>query len=163
MPSTSHPLATDTFPRERGKIAVMDDEVEVLAGRHGELTWQVLVSGTAEELMTEIRVRRGDRLLAASGFGGPALYPGEQVNEWRGRTDSLPYFVMARTDPSIDRIVAVTDRGAEIELALSPPVAEFGLRFAAAGLPEGEGPGRLVAWRDGVVVEDSATPPPPSF
>jgi hypothetical protein len=140
-----------------------DDEVEVLSGRHGELTWQVLVSGTAEDLMTMLHVRHGERLLQASGFGGPALYPGELVNEWRGRTDELPYFVMARTDPTIDRLVAVTDCGTEVELAVSEPVAAFGLRFAAAGLPDGEAPGRLVAWREGAVVEDTATPMPPGF
>ena len=133
----------------------------MLSGRHGDLTWQVLVSGTAEALMTEIRVCREGRTVASSGFGGPALYPGLPVNEWRGHTDDLPYFVMARTDPAIDRLVAVTDRGSEIELVLSPPVERFGLRFAAAGLPEGEGPGRLVAWRDGVVVTDRPTPMPP--
>lgn len=51
----------------------------------------------------------------------------------------------------------------EVELAMSEPVPEFGLRFAAAGLPDGEAPGRLVAWRDGVVVEDLATSMPRGF
>ena len=138
-----------------------EDEVEVLAGRHGELAWRVLVSGTSTRLMTVLQVRRGDRVVVRSGFGGPPLYPGDLVNEWRGRTDDLPYFVMARTDPSVDRVVAVTDRGTQVELALSDPVPAFGLRFAAAGLPDGEGPGRLVAWRGGAVVSDDATPPPP--
>ena len=139
------------------------DEVEVLSGRHGELTWRVLAGGAAGRLMTTIEVRHGDRVVARSGFGGPSLYPGDLVNEWRGRTDDLPFFVMARTDPSIDRVVAVTDRGTEVELGLSDPVHAFGLRFAAAGLPDGEGPARLVAWRNGVVVSNSATPMPPAF
>jgi hypothetical protein len=135
-----------------------DAGVEVLSGRHGDLTWQVMVSGDERDLMTMLHVRHGDRLVAASGFGGPPLYAGSLVNEWRGRTDDWPYFVMARTDPSVDRLVAVTDRGTEVELTMSAPVPEFGLRFAAAGLPEGEAPGRLTVWRDGAVVEDLATP-----
>lgn len=50
---------------------------------------------------------------------------------------------MVRVDPLVERVVAVTALGSEIELALSPVVAAHGLRFAAAGLPEGEAPGRL--------------------
>lgn len=50
-------------------------------------------------------------------MGGPKLSPGKLVNEWRGRTDGLPYFVMVRTDPTVQRVVAVTERGSEVELA----------------------------------------------
>jgi hypothetical protein len=136
----------------------LDDEVEVLAGTHGHLRWQVWAGGSAEDLMTMLKLYDGDRRVAWSGFGGPALYPGERVHEWRGRTDGLPYFVMARTAPEVTRLVAVTDRGTHVDVTLGETDARFGLRFAAAGLPEGEGPGLLLVEVDGR--PDGALPQP---
>ncbi|MGH3397064.1 MAG: hypothetical protein ACRDPO_20480, partial [Streptosporangiaceae bacterium] len=79
---------------------------------------------------------------------------------WRGRTDDLPYFVMARTRPEVDRVVATTTRGTEVPLALSPVVEAFGLRFAAAALPGGEEPGSLRAERAGAVLQTLPQPMP---
>lgn len=125
------------------------DAVEVLAGTHGKLRWQVWTVGGPAELMTMLHVFDDDRRVAASGFGGPALYPGQLVNEWRGRTDDLPYFVMARTAPQVTRLVAVTDRGTQVELTMGPVDPRFGLRFAVAGLPDGDAPGLLLLEVDG--------------
>jgi hypothetical protein len=138
-------------------------EVEVLSGRAGDdLRWVVVAGGGDGDFSTMLRVYRDGRLVVAgSGFGGPKLYPGSVLNEWRGRTGDLPYFVMARTSPDVDRVVATTDRGSEIALALSPPVERFGLRFAAAALPPGEQPGSLRAERQGRVLEVRPQPMPP--
>lgn len=127
----------------------LPDEVEVLSGRHGDLHWQVWAGGTEADLMTMLKIFRGDQLVDSSGFGGPALFLNEKVNEWRGRADDLPYFVMARSAREVSRLVAVTDRGTRIELKLSEVDSRFGLRFAAAGLPDGEGPGVLIVEVDG--------------
>lgn len=129
--------------------AELPDQVEVLAGPHGDLHWRVRAGGTATDLRTMLTVSRGSRVLDESGFGGPALYPGTPVNEWRGRADDLPYFVLARTAPEVSRLVAVTDRGRHVELALGEVDPRFGLRFAATGLPDGEGPGVLLVEVDG--------------
>ena len=143
-----------------------DNGVEVLAGTAPpDLRWVVFASGDEQELFTMLHVYAGDRPLAGSGFGGPPLYPGSLINEYRGRTDDLPWFVMARTSPIVDRVVATTDRGREITLTLSPPIEQFGLRFAAAGLPVGEAPGSIRIERDGVVLESArqrVAPPPGS-
>lgn len=137
------------------------DAVEVLAGRVGdELRWVVIADGNDEDLSTMLYVYRGNRRVAGSGFGGPKLYGGSLVNEWRGKTDDLPYFVMARTSPVVDRVIATTDHGSEITLALSPPIERFGLRFAAAALPEGEQPGRLRVECEGIVLEARPQPGP---
>jgi hypothetical protein len=122
----------------------LQDEVIVLAGTHAALRWQVWAGGSVSDLTTMLPVFDGDRRVAWSGFAGPALYPGQLVNEWRGRTDDLPYFVMARAFPEVSRLVAVTDRGTHVELAMSEVDPAFGLRFAAAALPDGEGPGVLL-------------------
>jgi hypothetical protein len=125
------------------------DEVEVLTGTHGKLRWRIWTAGTEDNLLTMLQVFDGDRCVAESGFGGPALHPDRKVNQWRGRTDDLPYFVMARAAPEVSRLVAVTDRGTHVELVTGRADNRFGLRFAAAGLPDGEGPGVLLVEVDG--------------
>jgi hypothetical protein len=130
------------------------DPVEVMAGTlDSGLRWVVVVQGDEHELSTMLHVYDGDRLLAGSGFGGPPLYGGSLMNEYRGCTDDLPWFVMARTAPVVDRVVATTDRGSEITLELSPPIDRFGLRFALAALPAGEAPGSIRVEQGGVVLE----------
>jgi hypothetical protein len=130
------------------------EPVEVLSGTaDGGLRWVVVTSGTDQDLYTMLNVYRDDQLLGGSGFAGPKLYPGSVMNEWRGQKDDLPWFVMARTDPTVDRVVAATARGTEIVLAMSAVVEPSGLRFAAAALPAGEWPGQLRAERDGTVIE----------
>jgi hypothetical protein len=130
-------------------------EVEVLSGAGaGGLRWEVVCSGDDEHLYTILRVYAGDkRVVAGSGFGGPKLQPGSVMKEWRGHTDDLPYFVMARTAPAVTRVVATTDRGTEVVLELSEPVERFGLRFAAAELPPGHMPASIRAERDDAVLE----------
>jgi hypothetical protein len=86
------------------------------------------------------------------------LYHDRKVNEWRGRTDGLPYFVLARTAPEVSRLVAVTDRGSRVELVMGPVDDRFGLRFAAVGLPDGEGPGVLLVEVDGQLAETVQQP-----
>ncbi len=132
-------------------VQTPDNEIQVLEGSaQGGLRWLVVAYGNREDLYTMLRVYSGAELVVpGSGFGGPPLYPDSVLNEWRGRTDDLPYFVMARTVPEADRVVATTDRGAEVVLALSAPVEQFGVRFAAAALPAGHTPGSIRAERDG--------------
>jgi hypothetical protein len=136
--------------------------VEVLSGTaDGGLRWVVVVSGDGENLSTMLYIYRGGQQLAGSGFGGPGLYPGSVVNEWHGHTDGLPYFVMPRTAPIVDRVIATTSRGSEIELTMSPLIDRFGLRFAVAGLPHGERPGSLRAEHQGTTLEMCPQPMPP--
>jgi hypothetical protein len=140
------------------------DSVVVLSGVLGpDLRWSVLVDGDRQNLSTMLHVYRGgDELIAGSGFGGPALYEDSLINEYRGRSEGLPWFAMARTAPIVDRVVATTDHGTEVILELTPPVEQFGSRFAAAALPEGEGPASVRVERDGVVLETARqwVPPP---
>jgi hypothetical protein len=140
------------------------DEVQVLSGVAPDgLSWVVVCEdGKNDELYTFLRVYSGNELLVAgSGFGGPKLYPGQIMNEWRGRTDDLPYFVMARTRPDVERVVAITDLGLEVELTLSEPVERYGMRFAAAGIPSGHMPMQLRAEAGGTVLETLPQPIPP--
>jgi hypothetical protein len=138
-------------------------EVEVLTGSaQGGLDWVVTAHGDDDDLYTMLRVLAGDQVVVAgSGFGGPMLPPGSFMAEWRGRTNDLPFFVMARTAPTVDRVIATTDQGLDVELAMSAPIEQFGLRFAAAALPDGHQPHSIRAERHGTVVEVLGQPTPP--
>ena len=142
-----------------------NDSVEVLSGvAEPGLRWAVTVHGDDRDLHTWLHVYAGDRLVASSGFGGPPLYGGSLMNDYRGRTDDLPWFVMARAAPVVDRVVATTDLGSEVTLALSPSIERFGLRFAVAALSAGEGPSSLRVEHNGSVLETMRqwVPPPRS-
>lgn len=114
----------------------------VLTGEHLDLTWQVEVTGGPTELVSMLRVRRRGEPVMMSGFGGPALYPGELVNEWRGREDDSPYFVMARADVDVLAIVAQDHTGADVPLT-SSDVVVAGVRHHACGLAVGREPALL--------------------
>jgi hypothetical protein len=138
-----------------------DASVEVLSGTaDGGLRWVVVASGDDDNLSTMLHIYRGGQQLAGSGFGGPGLYPGSVVNEWRGQADDLPYFVMARIAPIVDRVIATTSRGAEIELTMSPLIDRFGVRFAVAALPHGQWLGSLRAEHEGTTLETCPQPMP---
>lgn len=156
---------TEGDRREQAMTESGSGEIEVLSGTAaGGLRWVVRCSGDAEDLYTMLRVYSGDeQVVAGSGFGGPALQPGSIMSEWRGRTDDLPYFVMARTAPAVTRLVATTDRGADVVLELSEPVERFGLRFAAAALPSGHAPLSIRAEHAGTVLEQRAQRMPRPF
>jgi hypothetical protein len=140
-----------------------DDAVEVLSGQAaGGLRWVVVSHGDDQDFYTLLRVYAGDeQVIAGSGFGGPKLPPGSWLAEWRGQTEGLPYFVMARTAPAVTRVVATTDTGAEVVLELSKPVERFGLRFAATALPPGQAPMSIRAEQDGMVLEEQPQRMPP--
>jgi hypothetical protein len=143
---------------DESMTAVLAGRVDEVDGQGRELSWLILASGDELHFRTTLEVWAGSRRVAASGMAGPKLYPGSPISEWRGRTDDLPYFVMARVSPEVDRVVAVTDLGTEVELKLSPPIPEFGLRFAAAALPVGEAPGRIRTESNGLELTDDARP-----
>ena len=81
-------------------------------------------------------------------------------HQWRGRTDNQPWFVMACAGPEVTRAVATTDRGTEVELALSEVVRIHGVRYAVADLPGGQGPGSIRAEVEGTVVDTRPQPAP---
>ena len=60
----------------------------------------------------------------------------------------------------VDRVVVTTDRGTEIELPLSEIIDQFGLRFAAAVLPDGHGPGSIRAEAHGLTLQTQQQPMP---
>src|SRR3954471_8001815 len=97
------------------------NSVEVLSGTCApDLRWVVVAGGDDDHCYTNLQVYRGERQVAGSGMAGPKLYGTSVMNEYWGRTDDPPYFVMARTDPTIDRVVATTETETDVVLALSP-------------------------------------------
>lgn len=116
----------------------------VLTGSAGDIAWDVYVDGTLKNLYTFLRARSGSVTVLHAGFGGPALYGDDLVNEWRGREDDGPYFILARVHPSVTGLTAVTSRRSEVNLPLSQPHPTWNLRFAAGPLPLGHEPSELL-------------------
>lgn len=131
---------------------------EVFRGRSvGGLHWSI-EAGEVEGkgFMTLVRREQEDRSVS-SGMGGPKLWQDEPLNTFFGQEDGTPPFVLARADPSVVAVTVHGDRGGEYTLSVSPTVEEFGLRFAAGPLAEGEQPVIFEArlengelWRKGV-------------
>ena len=128
----------------------MEDLRQVLAGESGDVRWTVNAGpDSTGELYTFVSRTRGEAT-ATSGMGGLALYPGNVINSWTGQADGTPPFVLVRTAPEVERVQIVLASGARRELALSPVIDEFGLRFGAVPLPEDDPAERLeVSTSDG--------------
>lgn len=116
-----------------------------------DLTWTIEADGTDDDFMTMLIVRRGDEIVSGSGMGGPKLYDGDLVNASYGTAADQPCTEVIRAHLSVDRVVLVTDRGAEIATELTTS-DEFGLRFGAIRLPVGHLPAELRAESSGAVV-----------
>ncbi|GAA5169101.1 hypothetical protein GCM10023214_45750 [Amycolatopsis dongchuanensis] len=113
-----------------------DSRTEVLTGRESDGgTWRVLAwQERDDDLMTTLHYERGSAR-SAGGFGGPALHGADAVNYAYGTSTNCPPNVVARTAPGVTSVIAVLASGREVPLCISPVVARFGLRFAAAILP----------------------------
>ncbi len=143
------------------------DGIAVLQGEAGgDLRWVVSVDGSDGSLLVMMNVFRGDCYVSGVGFAGSRVFGRTVLQTSRGHADGLPWHVMARTAASVTRVVATTDRGTEVELALSPFMPEYGSTFAAAVMPEGECPCAMRVERDGVALEAGPQPSwrcPPIF
>jgi hypothetical protein len=113
--------------------------VSVLSGSApGGLSWEVLAGPESDGTFLTVLDRTLENNTARSGFGGPKLPPGELLNYWTGKADGTPAFVMVRTAPEVESVVAICGSGAEYPLAMSDAIPQFGLRFGATPLPDGE-------------------------
>lgn len=123
-----------------------DSSSVVLRGEARDgLRWTITAAGEDQNFSTMLNIYRDDELLSGSGMGGPKLHGSDVMNCAYGHSDGLPFYEVVRVDPSVDRVVATTIAGTEIVLAMSEVNTEFGLRFGAALLPEGEEPGEVRA------------------
>lgn len=136
---------------------VVEELSVVLSGREPDGTdWSVLARPDEDHegpFWTFIRRGRPGGRSAQSGMGAPKLHEGHVVSVWAGQADGTPPFVMLRADPSVERVSATTRSGVTFDVALSPVIEEFGLRFGAAPLPEdGEAAALTVHLVDGGTV-----------
>ncbi|MDQ2845411.1 MAG: hypothetical protein M3Y77_03470 [Actinomycetota bacterium] len=121
----------------------MDNFTQVLAGTGaGDLAWAVsagAVEGAAgaDEFVTLISRTQGGKT-ATSGFRGPKLYPGDLINYWVGKAVGPPVFVLVRADPKVVQCAAVCMSRARYSIDLSDEVPQFGLRFGALQVLQGE-------------------------
>jgi hypothetical protein len=116
---------------------------QVIAGESGDVRWTVSAGpDPAGGLFTFVSRTRGEAS-ATSGMGGPELYPGQLINTWIGQADGTPPFVLVRAAAEVERVTIVLASGDRRELALSPVIHEFGLRFGTMPLAEEDPPQRV--------------------
>lgn len=139
-----------------------DHQVEVLSGVSDQgYQWRVEAGGTDDNFLTMLRMTRDGQLVFGGGMAGPKLYPDTVMHESRHRKDDLPYVIVVRTAPGVDRVMVTTNLGLEIELGLSAVNVQFGLRFAAEVLPAGHAPGSVRAESQGQVLQTARQWMPP--
>jgi hypothetical protein len=135
---------------------------EVLVGESPDGVRWVVWAGpdTDGGFYTSITRSHGDAT-AESGMGGDKLSPGQVINSWIGQADGTPLFVMARAAPQVQRVTVVLASAARRDLALSPVIEDFGLRFTAGRLPDDDLPVSMEVAVDGgeTQVHDLRWPP----
>ena len=136
------------------RMSTSGGKVRVHGGsRPDGLVWDVYAEEGVDGLLYTSVDRRLGGARNESGFGGDPLDGGRLIDTWYGQADGTPFFLLARTAPSVEAVVAVCASGAEYPMDLSDVHPRFGLRFGAVPLPPGE---ELVDVR---TVPPSPTPP----
>lgn len=104
-----------------------DSQTRVLTGEGANgLAWAIFARDMPDgSFSTFIRRSQGGRA-ATSGFMGPKLSSGELVHYWTGQADGTPFFVLARTAPEVQAVIAVDASGAEYPLETSDVIEQFG-------------------------------------
>jgi len=102
------------------------------------LVWDIFAEVGIDGLLYTFVDRSLGDVRAESGFGGEPLAGGRLVDSWYGQSDGTPFFVLARTAPEVEAVIAVCASGVEYPLELSDVDPRFGLRFGAVPLPSGE-------------------------
>ncbi len=117
--------------------------------------WTIEAGGSDDNFMITLRLFKDGRRVFGGGMAGAKLFLGTVIHSSHHRKDDLPWVIVARTAPEIDRVLATTNLDAEIDLPLSEVIDQFGLRFTACVLPEGHTPGSIRAESHGQVVQST--------
>jgi len=143
----------------------VDEMREVLVGESPDGVCWTVRAGRACDGGFDTWIRRSHgSAVSESGMGGEALVPGQVINFWIGQAGGTPLFVMARTAPQVQRVTVILTSGFRRDLSMSPVIADFGLRFTAGPLPDGDPPVSLeVAVEGGETQVHALRWPPPRF
>ena len=108
----------------------------VFAGQSDGVRWAVRsgldAAGRLNTVVT--RVYRG--AAATSGVPGSSPRDGQLISMWIGRAPGIPPFLLLRATPEVTQATAILASGDRREVALSPVIEAYGLRFGAAPLPD---------------------------
>ena len=98
--------------------------------------WYLRAGGSPEAYDSMLVTVHADGRRDQGGMGGPALYPGDLLNVYVGRADQGPLRVVVRTDPRVQRLRLLSERGAQCDMlapAAHDPAA--GVNLFAVLLP----------------------------
>jgi hypothetical protein len=95
----------------------------------GTTRWTLRVRGDDDDYSTMLGIEDQSGPISGGGMGGPKLWNDDLMNVYSGRDDDGPLAIVVRTDPSIVRMVLVTQAGVERDLAPCGAGPIDGLRF----------------------------------
>jgi hypothetical protein len=97
--------------------------------------WAIETQGNEDQFTTMLTVHRDGVTIGGSGMAGPRCRTAaSSAPATASLTTSLAPRVI-RTHPSLDRVVVMTDRRSRLDIYLTQPRMQFGLRFDAVELP----------------------------
>jgi hypothetical protein len=109
---------------------------EVFAGQSVGVRWAVLAGLDGAGRLSTFVTRTHRGATATSGVTGSPPRDGQLICMWIGRAPDLPPFLLLRTAPEVTHATAVLATGVRRQVALSPVIEDFRLRFGAAPLPD---------------------------
>lgn len=109
---------------------------EVFAGQSVGVRWAVQAGLDGAGRLSTFVTRTHRGATATSGVTGSPPRDGQLICMWIGRAPGVPPFLLLRTTPEVTHATAVLATGVRRQVALSPVIEDFGLRFGAVPLPD---------------------------
>jgi hypothetical protein len=118
------------------EVNAAEAEGDLPSGHH----WRLTCSGSGESCYTFLEVLHPDGRKDRGGMGGPALYPGSDMNVYTGSRDDGLLRVIIRAAPRAHWADITLSSGETIRLAPAIRLTDMGIVVFAALLPRTAGP-----------------------
>jgi hypothetical protein len=115
---------------------VAGESRQVIAGQSDGVRWAIRAGLDAGGRLHTVVTRAYRGATATSSVPGSSPRDGQLISMWIGRAADIPPFLLLRTIPEVTQATAILASGDRREVALSPVIEDFGLRFGAAPLPD---------------------------
>lgn len=115
---------------------VAGESRRVFAGQSDGVRWAIRTGLDAAGKLNTIVTRAYQGTASTSSVPGSSPRDGQLISMWIGRAHDIPPFLLLRTTPEVTHATAILASGDRREVALSPVIEDFGLRFGGAPLPD---------------------------
>jgi hypothetical protein len=107
----------------------------VFAGQSDGVRWAIRTGLDAAGRLSTVVLRAYRGAAATSSVPGSSPRDGQLISMWIGRAPGIPPFLLLRTTAEVTHATAILASGDRRDVALSPLMEDFGLRFGAAPAP----------------------------